>query len=135
MPDNRSAPRITLPASMQDTVELRRFDLVNGETRSHSEPLRILFIGDSITWGSGASNAAIESYPAQFLALCDAAGRDVIIGDYAVPGTGVLPTANSYYSQTLACKMAYSEFDPDYVFFALGTNDAAVAGGTNGRTA
>ncbi len=123
---------VTLPASMQDTVELRRFDLVNGETRSHSEPLRILFIGDSITWGSGASNAAIESYPAQFLALCDAAGRDVIIGDYAVPGTGVLPTANSYYSQTLACKMAYSEFDPDYVFFALGTNDAAVAGGTNG---
>lgn len=110
----------------------KRFDFVNGEAQSTDEPLRILCIGDSITWGTGAGNLFTGTYPAQLLALLDEAGTEAVISNCGVPGTGMLQTADTYYPQTYTCNMAYRNTDPDYIIFSLGINDARVAGGTNG---
>ena len=110
----------------------KRFDFINGKAQTADEPLRILCIGDSITWGTGSSAPATRSYPAQLLALLDAAGRETVITDCGVPATGVLASANTCYPNTFTCSMAYQNTDPDYIIFSLGINDARTAGGTNG---
>lgn len=114
----------------ESKFEIKRFDKVNGEGRKYDEPLRISFIGDSITEGTGSSDQLTKSYSAQFAALCK---DEVIIGNYGVGGSCILPYGNGYYNNTLAYSIAYNEADSDYVLIALGTNDAAAAGGTVGQ--
>ena len=121
---------LTCPDASKFTVT--RFDSVNGETVKYDEPLRISFIGDSITEGTGSSNQLTKSYSAQFAALCKTAGKDVVIGNYGVGGSAILPY-NNCYNTTLAYSVAFNEADSDYVLIALGTNDASAAGGTYGQ--
>ncbi len=122
---------LTCPDASKFTVT--RFDKVNGVTKSYKEPLRISFIGDSITEGTGSSNQLTKSYSAQFASLCKTAGKEVIIGNYGVGGSAILPYGNGYYNNTLAYSIAFNEADSDYVLIALGTNDASAAGGTVGQ--
>ena len=110
----------------------KRFDFVSGEKQSAEEPLRILCIGDSITWGTGTALPVTQSYPAQLLTLLDAAGTEAVVTNCGVPATGILASAHTCYPNTYTCKMAYANTDPDYIIFSLGINDARTAGGTNG---
>lgn len=113
---------------------IKRFDVVNGKTQTYDEPLRISFIGDSITQGTGATLELTKSYSAQFKALTDAAKMDVIVGNYGVGSAYILDYGNGHYNNTLAHSIAYNEADSNYVLIALGTNDASSAGGTHGQT-
>lgn len=112
---------------------VKRFDNVNGETKTYDEPLRISFVGDSITEGTGSSDQLTKSYSANFASLCEAAGKEVVIGNYGVGGSCILPYGNGYYNNTLAYSLAFNEADSDYVLIALGTNDASAAGSTIGQ--
>lgn len=130
--ENKTA---TLSCPDASIFTVKRFDTVNtvDMTDTFTEPLRISFIGDSITQGTGATLELTRSYSAQFKGLTDAAKMDVVVGNYGVGSAYILPYGNGHYNNTLAHKIAYYEADSDYVLIALGTNDAASAGGTYGQ--
>ncbi len=113
---------------------VRRFDTVNGRRQSYEEPLRISFIGDSITQGTGSTNALRTAYPARVLEMAEQKGRELIVGNYGVGGATVMHYGRVWYNATLAYAVAYEEADSRYVLIALGTNDALIAGGTTGQT-
>ncbi len=113
-----------------------RFDVVNGVAQTYTEPTRVVFIGDSITEGYAPTAADVdrltESYPAAFLKYAEAAGKEVVLGNYGVSASGFLPANSRYYGDLVTWDIVSKETDPDFVFFAMGTNDAAGVGGTNG---
>lgn len=113
-----------------------RFDVVNNVEQTYEEPLRVVFIGDSITEGYAPPAAGVdrltESYPAQFLAECEKAGKEVVLGNFGVSASGFLPSNGRYYGDLFTWDIVRNETDADIVFFAMGTNDAQGAGGTNG---
>lgn len=125
----------TLTCPDASKFSVKRFDTVNGTdmTGTFTEPLRISFVGDSITEGTGSSDQLTKSYSANFASLCEAAGKEVIIGNYGVGGSTILSYGISYYNETLAYSLAFNEADSDYVLIALGTNDASAAGSTIGQ--
>ncbi len=125
----------TLTAPNAAAFTVKRFDMVNGKQQTYTEPLRMTFVGDSITQGTSSSNLLTKSYGAQVYALAVKDGKEVIIGNYGV-GASVVMDANPtyYYANTLAYKLAYYEADGSYVLIALGTNDAPRAGGTHATT-
>ncbi len=112
-----------------------RFDKVNGTAESYTEPLRIAFVGDSITEGYTAAaentDRLVHAYPAVFAALAKADNRDVVVSNYGVSSAGILDSCGYYYPDYLAYPMLLEETDADYIVIALGTNDNA-AGGTTG---
>ena len=110
-----------------------RFDTVNGEAQTYTEPLRIGFIGDSITEGTGAKDAFTQSYSRQFYDRCIAEGMDLVVGNYGVGGAAVMSYGSGYYNRMLAHSLAYNESECDYYLIALGTNDSGTVGGTSGQ--
>lgn len=123
----------TLTCPDASKFNVKRFDIVNGEAKTYDEPLRIAFIGDSITEGTGSTDRVTKSYPYRFFELCEAAGKEVIVGNYGVGGSTILSYGTGYYNETVAYSLAYNEADSDYVLIAIGTNDAGAAGGTIGQ--
>ena len=112
------------------TVEAVRFDVVNGETKTYSEPLRIACIGDSITQGSravinGVENFELGSYPAHLYKKMFDLGEEVIVANYGCGATKVMDYSGLGYTTGLAYTLSMEETDPDYVIIGLGTNDAA----------
>ncbi|MBQ4556387.1 MAG: hypothetical protein IJA60_01905 [Clostridia bacterium] len=124
---------ITYPTSKSITP--KRFDVVNGTSKTYTDPIRVVFIGDSITEGYAVTDAGVdrmtESYPAKFLKYAESAGKEVIISNFGVAASGLHPATKRFYHNMLAWPMA-SEAAPDYVFVAIGINDALTIGGTNG---
>lgn len=131
-----SDKKATLTYSGVSNITPVRFDVVNGETKTYDEPVRVVFIGDSITEGYAPAAAEVdrltEGYPAAFLAHAEAAGKEVIVGNFGVSASGFLPSNGRFYGNLVTWNIVSEETDPDYVFFAMGTNDAQGAGGTNG---
>lgn len=127
---------LTYPAELGLTA--KRFDVVNGEAQTYDEPLRVAFIGDSITEGyylsvSGATTDRLtQAYPAQFLGLAETDGREIIVSNYGVSASGFLPSTRRDYMKMLAYPLATEECDAALYVIAMGTNDAAAIGGTNG---
>lgn len=119
---------------------LKRFDNVNGAAQTYEEPLRVAFVGDSITEGVGAgyANAGGDerilngAFASQFLSKAVAAGKDVIIGNYGVGGSTVSCRSYNGHADTLAYTLSIYEADADVVIIGLGTNDAQATGGTAG---
>lgn len=126
---------ITYPADLAN-IELKRFDVVNGAAQTYEEPLRVAFLGDSITEGYAAAAAGVDrltqSYPANFLKFAETDGREVIVANYGVAGSGVCASIVRPYDKMLAWTLASEETDADYVIIAIGSNDGSIAGGTNG---
>ncbi len=118
--ENKSAV-LTYPDSYTFTV--KRFDSFNGETVTYDEPLRVAFVGDSITEGVASSDPLTKSYPAVFTALAKANGCDIVVANYGVSASGLLPTTSVYYPERLAYPLLLEETDADYVVVGLGTND------------
>lgn len=127
---------LTYPAELGLTA--KRFDVVNGAAQTYTEPLRVAFIGDSITEGyylsvSGATTDRLtQAYPAQFLGLAETDGREIIVSNYGVSASGFLPSTKRDYMKMLAYPLATEECDATLYVIAMGTNDAATIGGTNG---
>jgi len=118
---------ITYPSSAKITV--KRFDTVNGKATKYDEPLRIAFIGDSITQGSnayvnGELSFETKAFSAQFLEKMVANGKDVIVSNYGCSATRILHYDNFGYSLGLAYTLSMKETDADYVVVGLGTNDS-----------
>ncbi|MBQ9428284.1 MAG: hypothetical protein IJU41_01925 [Clostridia bacterium] len=118
-----------------ENVTGKRFDSINDIPQTYDEPLRVAFVGDSITEGYAPDSANVtrrtQAYPAVFLSLCEDAGRDVIVSNFGASASGMLESLARYYPDSLAYPIVTGECDADVVFFALGTNDNAV-GGANG---
>ena len=117
-------------------IKTKNFDIVNGKEVNDEEPIRVAFIGDSITEGYAPTAAGVvrltDGYPAKFLELCEAAGKEVIVSNFGIGAAGFLPKTQRFYEAMLAYPMVTEESQPDIVFFAMGTNDASAIGGTSG---
>ncbi len=120
----------TIDQKLIDYITCKFIDVVNGAATGDGEPLRIAFVGDSITQGTGSSDHKKFSYPAQLQAMLNA--DEYMVGNFGVGASGVLPSTRYYYNATLQYKLIMEEFDPNIVSFALGTNDALTAGGVYG---
>lgn len=125
--DKSEKAALTYPAGAKVTV--KRFDVVNGKAEKYDEPLRIAFIGDSITQGSNAYigkelSYEKKSYPAQLLEKMVANGHDVVVSNYGCSATKIINYTNFGYTLGLAYTISMKETDADYVVVALGTNDS-----------
>lgn len=136
VPYKNSTKKATISYKNVTNITPKRFDVVNNVTKNPDEPLRVVFIGDSITEGYAPPAAGVvrltDGYPAKFLAKCEAEGKEVIVSNFGIGSAGFLPTTTRYYMDMLAYPMVTEETEPDYVFFAMGTNDANAVGGTQG---
>lgn len=121
--------------TIADTVEnvtAKRFDVVNGETQTYDEPLRVAFIGDSITEGHSSSDRVLNSYSARYLENALAADEDVIVCNFGISSAGISPPKTYYYPDMLAYTLSLHETDADVFVFALGTNDGNYTGRSSG---
>jgi len=118
---------VSYPADF--TFKVVRFDRVNGVETQYEEPIRIVFIGDSITQGVGASDQFRTSYPARFLELAKEGGRDVFVSNCGIGSAGFIGGDNIYYRDPnrLAYPMLVNETAATYYVIALGTNDYRAA--------
>lgn len=127
--------KATLHCPAAASFTARRFDVVNGAAQQYEEPLRIAFVGDSITEGTGANDKVREAYSARVLEMAEANGMELVISNFGVGASTVLPYNRIRHRDTLGGVLSLHEADSAYVLVALGTNDAAVAGGTAGQQA
>ena len=125
---------LTMPAA-QSGVTVRRFDEVNGAAQNYTEPLRIVTIGDSITEGTGAADPTHNAYTARILERAEQEGMELVVSNFGVGASTVLPYNQIRHRDTLAGVLSLTEADSAYVLVALGTNDALIAGGTVGQRA
>ncbi|MBQ9429047.1 MAG: SGNH/GDSL hydrolase family protein, partial [Clostridia bacterium] len=103
---------------------VKRFDLVNGVSQTYDEPLRVAFVGDSITEGP-RPNIHLNSYPAVFASIAAQENGDVIVANYGIASAGLLSTTSTVYFDRLAYPLVMEETDADLIFIAIGTNDNA----------
>lgn len=112
-----------------------------GFTQKTDDTIDIACVGDSITYGSGSTSAANNSYPARLQALL---GGGYQVQKYAIPGYRVLNAtdlsattdASLQFEVAKPAEWTSSHNDkPDIVIVQLGTNDLrnVVVGGENGR--
>ena len=118
-------------------IVTKRFDTENGKAKKYDEPLRIAFIGDSITQGSNAYDGGVLtfetlSYPAQFLKKAIESGRDVVVSNYGCSSTRIMNYDGFGYNLGLAYTLSTKETDADFVVIALGTNDSLACTKTYG---
>ncbi|MBN9691999.1 MAG: sialate O-acetylesterase [Verrucomicrobia bacterium] len=83
-------------------------------------PVKVAFVGDSITEGAGLGNPGTESYPAKLQRLL---GSGYTVGNYGVSGRTLLRKGDFPYWKELAYTRS-RDFQPDIVFILLGTNDS-----------
>lgn len=85
-----------------------------------SRTVRVACVGDSITYGSGATDRSTTAYPAQLQSLL---GDSYDVRNFGLGGTTLMNstdkpyTAQTQYTDSLA-------FEPDIVIIMLGTNDS-----------
>jgi len=98
-----------------------------GETTAPAKPVRIVCVGDSITYGTGAANQAKDCYPAIL--------QELLGNSYAVINCGkakatCLPSSSTYFNTNGISYTESAEYtksiksSPDIVLIMLGTNDA-----------
>ncbi|MFA9388267.1 MAG: GDSL-type esterase/lipase family protein [Prolixibacteraceae bacterium] len=86
-------------------------------------PVKIAFLGDSITIGSGLENANEECYPSQFNELLqEKFGDQYVVNNFAVSGRTMLRHGDRPLWNEPQFTSAL-EFKPDVVYIMLGTND------------
>ncbi|WP_339192382.1 GDSL-type esterase/lipase family protein [Paenibacillus sp. FSL E2-0230] len=87
---------------------------------SIASPIKVAAVGDSITYGLGASNQPATSYPAQLQSLL---GPGYVVNNYGVSGRTMLKKGDYPYWN----EQVYSDSKnwlPDIVIIQLGTNDS-----------
>lgn len=85
--------------------------------------IRVACVGDSITWGQGASNSATTSYTAVLQTLL---GSGYVVGNYGNPGKTMIsnPNLGTVPYVTTAEYTNSTNWNPNIVVIQLGTNDA-----------
>ncbi len=98
-------------------------------TPSDSKKIKIAFIGDSITQGTGTTNQSADGYPGQFSAMLDSSKYTV--GNFGKASAYTL-AADSKYNVKTDASLSYKNtqqyknsvaFAPDVVVIMLGVND------------
>ena len=87
---------------------------------NHNKPLSVACVGDSITAGTGLSNPAQSSYPAQLHRLH---GSGWQVENFGISGATVTKKGDHPYWHTSAFTPSHNS-NPDIVVIMLGTNDA-----------
>lgn len=82
--------------------------------------LKVACIGDSITFGSGLSSPATESYPARLQRLL---GTSCVVRNYGISGRTLLRKGDFPYWNEAFFSQSH-EWSPDIVIIQLGTNDS-----------
>ena len=124
---------LTYDDSFEGMIDYKFVDEVNGTLTGAGEPRRVAFVGDSITQGTGSSDRSKYSAPANIQKMLDAESADTyMVGNFGVGASGVFETAGYFYNATLQYHLMMEEFEPEWVSFALGTNDCQTAGGSQG---
>ncbi len=100
-------------------------------TPADGKKLKIAFVGDSITQGTGTSNQSAESYPGQLQALLDR--TKYTVGNFGRASAYTLPAKSPFNVWASSkTKLSYKDtdqfsqsklFKPDVVVIMLGTND------------
>ncbi|GAA5221618.1 hypothetical protein GCM10025777_22480 [Membranihabitans marinus] len=81
--------------------------------------IRIACVGNSITYGAKVENREVNSYPAQLASML---GEGYTVGNFGRSGATLLKKGDYPYWETSQYQQAL-DFNPDYVFIKLGTND------------
>lgn len=84
-------------------------------------PIRVVCVGNSITEGSGLSNAASEAYP---VLLKNLLGSNYEVMNAGVGGKTMFKRASAATYWAVPQYALAKEYNPDIVFIALGTNDS-----------
>jgi acyl-CoA thioesterase I len=85
--------------------------------------VRMAFMGNSITIGSGLSNPTSDAYPEQLSTMLSKIyGDTVIVQNFAVSGRTMLKKGDYPLWNEIQYPMSWN-FAPDIVFILLGTND------------
>lgn len=121
-------------ARLREAVKLVRWTLINGNIEPGEEPVNILFIGNSITYGAGLSDRGTQAPPAQCAKkIAEQTKRQVFFQNNGVSGATTLnwlpKTALFRNSSKSAGELTNNG---GYLFFSmmLGTNDSAESGPT-----
>lgn len=93
--------------------------LIAGST-AIAQPIKVVCVGNSITYGSGIANREKNSYPAQ---LAYALGNEYAVTNCGVSGRTLMLSGNAPYTETEEYKKSLA-LNPDIVLLKLGTNDA-----------
>lgn len=83
-------------------------------------PIKLAFVGASITAGVGTKDPAHDSYPAQLAAML---GGGWQVRDFGVSGTTLMHDGNAPYIKTPKYRQALA-FVPDVLVIDLGGNDS-----------
>ena len=105
------------------------FDKVNGASTKSGDPIRVITLGDSITWGTCATNTTENghtynlynySYPMQLQKIF---GENAVIGNYGYAGTLAGYARYNDYFGSSSYGMSLQFGDADAVIIAIGTNN------------
>ncbi len=119
----------TTTANVTDASKAVCFDVVNETSTQAKEPIRIACCGDSITFGTCATDATVGQYfykkenyfyPTVLQKLY---GTDAVVGNFGYPGSNISTSYNKFLNSCVYASLC--EFDPDIIVLALGTNNAA----------
>tara|TARA_Y100001972_G_scaffold128883_1_gene192412 strand:+ start:2131 stop:3570 length:1440 start_codon:yes stop_codon:yes gene_type:complete len=84
-----------------------------------SQPIKVACVGNSITFGAFIEDRVHNSYPAQLASML---GDKYEVGNFGRSGATLLKDGNTPYWETNQYQEAL-DFNPDWVFIKLGTND------------
>ena len=117
------------PKTLEEKIErMKRITKISDITPADGKKLKVAFIGDSITQGTGTTNQATESYPAQLAGLL---GGGYKVGNFGKASAYTLAADNKYNVKTDA-NLSYRntqqykdsvKFKPEVVVIMLGVND------------
>jgi len=87
---------------------------------SHTkDPVKVAFVGDSITYGAGVTDPKAEAYSS---IIAKKIGPKYRVGNFGVSATSALSTAKMPYIEQAAYQNSL-DFDADILFIMFGTND------------
>ena len=110
-------------------VETVNYTTANGKANKNSDPIRVITVGDSITWGTCSTDNEVDgykyslynyNYPAQLQKLL---GEGAVVGNFGYPGARAhYGVYNDYFgSSSYGFSMQFG--DADAIIIALGTNE------------
>jgi lysophospholipase L1-like esterase len=98
---------------------------VNADTSNI--PLVISLVGDSLTWGMGASNRKLTSYPAVIKGIVAASGNPKEVRNFGDNGKTALKSSQKHSYWNTPTYQSALKSNPSIVVIQLGTNDAKKA--------
>ena len=119
-------------ASLREAIKLVRWTMINGNIEPGNEPVNILFIGNSITYGAGLSNRGTEAPPVKCAEkVAEETGRQVFFQNCGVSGATTLdwlPKTSLFRNSSKSAESLTENGGYLYFSMMLGTNDSAESG-------